>query len=338
MNQPNDQRCPECEAQPEPTPALDRRDFLRALGGSAAAVAATTGAGQAWSLAAEPAVKPAKPAEALIQELYTTLTDSQRKTIALPWTDPARIGLYNSALKGQRLGQIYSKPQQELIGRILRSIVDGEEGYRRISRNDKWDSSGAFENCGCHLFGEAVEGKQFSWVFSGHHLTLRCDSDLKDGVAWGGPIYYGHSADGHSETNVYNYQTRGVTTVFKSLDEKQRAKALVAGNPGDRTAGLRPRPLAGITAADLNAEQRQLVEKVMRDILSPFRKEDGDEVMQIIKSNGGLEKIHLAFFRDQGAKDSERWHYWRLEGPGFIWNYRVLPHVHCYVTIANAKV
>jgi hypothetical protein len=33
--------------------------------------------------------------------------------------------------------------------------------------------------------------------------------------------------------------------------------------------------------------------------------------------------------------DNMRWHFWRLEGPGFVWNYRVLPHVHTYVNISS---
>ena len=33
--------------------------------------------------------------------------------------------------------------------------------------------------------------------------------------------------------------------------------------------------------------------------------------------------------------ENVRWHFWRLEAPGFVWNFRVLPHVHCYVNIAN---
>ena len=73
----------------------------------------------------------------------------------------------------------------------------------------------------------------------------------------------------------------------------------------------------------------------MRDVLSPYRKEDADEVMQIIKTNGGMEKIHLAFYQDGQMNDSQRWHFWRLEGPGFVWNYRVLPHVHTYVNISS---
>ena len=67
-----------------------------------------------------------------------------------------------------------------------------------------------------------------------------------------------------------------------------------------------------------------------------FRRDDADEVMEIIKANGGMQQIHLAFYKDQQSTDDKlRWNYWRLEGHGFIWNYRVLPHVHCYVNIVN---
>ena len=86
--------------------------------------------------------------------------------------------------------------------------------------------------------------------------------------------------------------------------------------------------------SELTADQKRLVETVMRNVLSPFREEDADEVMEIIRRNGGMERIHLAFYRDAAPNDNNRWHFWRLEGPGFVWNYRVLPHVHTYVNIA----
>lgn len=64
------------------------------------------------------------------------------------------------------------------------------------------------------------------------------------------------------------------------------------------------------------------------------RREDTDEVMDIVRRNGGLERIHLAFYKKRDLEDSP-YHFWRLEGPGFVWNYRVLPHVHTYVNIAS---
>ncbi len=91
----------------------------------------------------------------------------------------------------------------------------------------------------------------------------------------------------------------------------------------------------GIAFADLKKDQQKQVESVMRTLLEPFRKEDADEVMQVIKANGGMEQLHLAFYGDGRNRDEARWHFWRLEGPGFIWNYRVLPHVHCYVNIVS---
>ena len=73
------------------------------------------------------------------------------------------------------------------------------------------------------------------------------------------------------------------------------------------------------------------MQRAMRVILAPYRREDADEVMQILRRNGGLDRLHLAFYRDGG--DDARWSFWRIEGPGFVWNFRVLPHVHTFVNI-----
>jgi hypothetical protein len=95
----------------------------------------------------------------------------------------------------------------------------------------------------------------------------------------------------------------------------------------------------GLAIAELSKDQKGLVEKVMRDVLSPFRKEDVEEVMLVIKRIGGMEKIKLAFFADnyEGAKTSKEQprSFCRLEGPGFVWNFRVLPHVHTYVNFSS---
>ncbi len=83
----------------------------------------------------------------------------------------------------------------------------------------------------------------------------------------------------------------------------------------------------------MSKDQHELVERVMRAVLSPYRKEDADEVMDIVKANGGMDAIHFAFYEDKEMTDRQPWHFWRLEGPGFVWNFRVLPHVHTYVHI-----
>src|SRR5262249_38917200 len=162
------------------------------------------------------------------------LKDEQKKDAVMAWDAggggqalPFRLRMYNTPVGGKCIGQVYTKPQQELITRILRSVSSGEEGYRQLARNGNWDTRSGLEDCGAVLFGEMAEGKKWAWVFSGHHLTVRCDGNPTDGVAFGGPIFYGHSPNGYSQRNCFYYQTRSVLSVFEALTEKQRKVAVI---------------------------------------------------------------------------------------------------------------
>jgi hypothetical protein len=343
--------CPECEAGAPREEGLARREFFRRVGGGALALAAG-GTAVPQLLAdgpAAPAARAAKPAEALIQELYRGLTAEQRRTVVYPWDHgatgrgqlPSRLRMYNQAF-GRRSGQVYTAPQRELVQRIARAICADDEGFQRINtvvEHDNWGRSG-WQGVGANIFGDPTQGR-FAWVLTAHHLTLRCDGNSEPNAAFGGPMYYGHIVDGLSQRNVFHYQTRSVRSVFDALSESQRGRAVLTGSPGEQYQSVRFRArgqaMPGLPAGDLTADQRRLVGMVMRDLLSPFRREDADEVMQLVRRNGGLERLHLAFYRDRGATDNSRWHFWRLEGPGFVWNYRVLPHVHCFVNIGAAQ-
>jgi hypothetical protein len=334
-------QCPECDA-PE---SVDRRHFLSVLGGTAVTLASLEAVPKIMAqpaATARPAQRVASPAEALVRELYQGLSEQQRTQVVLPWNHGAgpnaiatRLRMFNASINANNIGAVYTRAQQELNERILRAICSDEEGHRRITRNGTFDGSGNFTRCGAHIFGDPSGANQFAWVFSGHHLTVRCDGNSEPDTAFGGPMYYGHSPDGYSQRNVFNFQTRSVLSVWEALNEQQRRQAIISTNPGEQAASVRHRqaPYPGIAGRDLTPDQRRLVETVMRDLVSPYRREDGDEVMELVRRNGGMERIHLGFFKPAGA---ENWTFWRLEGPGFVWNYRVLEHVHCFVNIARA--
>jgi len=91
----------------------------------------------------------------------------------------------------------------------------------------------------------------------------------------------------------------------------------------------------GIPAGELSKDQLALAEEVMRAVLKPFRTEDVDEVMAVIKKIGGMEKVRFGYYPDGATNPKAPWHFWRLEGPGFVWNFRVLDHVHTYVNIST---
>ncbi|HLY76059.1 MAG TPA: DUF3500 domain-containing protein [Planctomycetota bacterium] len=314
-----------------PAHPMGRRGFLRAAGAGAAALAISR-----YGMARVQEAKAVdRTAEDLIRELYTGLSAQQKSAVILPLDAAERLGFHNKAL-GRKIGEVYTQSQQDLLGRILRALSSGEEGWRQISRDGTWDASKAFENCGANLFGD-LEGR-FTWMFSGHHLTLRCDGNREVGPAFGGPLYYGHSPNGYSERNVFSYQTKSALAVFESLDHDQREQAVAFEDPSEGLESVKFRctcdSTPGIPYPQLSKESRGLVQKLMRDLLGPFRKSDAEQALEVVRKTGGLEAMHLMFFRDKEAKTSQPWSFWRLEGPGFIWNFRVLPHVHTYVNIS----
>ena len=229
----------------------------------------------------------------------------------------------------------------------VNAYTTGDQGFPAIATDGvgcffiAWtgvDESGAGIFGQSYIFGDPTDNRPYAWVFTGHHLTVRCDGNSEADRAFGGPMYYGHSPNGYSNRNCFYYQTQSARRVFDALNGQQRQQALVTGSPGEQMQSVTFRPAGqarpGLAASQLTADQRQLVEEVMRVLISPYRQEDGDEVMEILRRNGGLEQLHLAFYRQNNGGPETQWHFWRLEGPGFVWNYRVLPHVHCYVNIA----
>ena len=338
--------CPDCENGPVAQPVLGRRDFIRVLG-TTAAVAAVGGLTPLQKARAARAAKQAE-AEAMVFDLFKSMDSDQKKKLVLPWDAgtnsgkgyPARLNTANAPVGKSVIGLEYDKKQVELLDRIFHSISNGEEGYKRLSRNGKFDNSGSFESIGALIYGEPVEGKKFSLVFCGHHLTLRCDGNSEEKTAFGGPLYYGHSPSGYANNNVFNYQTTAVNEVYTSLNAKQREVAVKPGKWADGVSTVKlPKKedkVPGLSIHEMSKDQKELIEKVMRELVSPYRKEDGDEVMEIIKENGGMEKIALAFYQEKGEfNEKDQWTYWRLEGPGFVWSFRALPHIHTFVNISS---
>ena len=118
------QTCPECSEVVAPLTGLRRRDFIRVVAGSAAGVlggASLLSSASAFAAPVEKA-RAAKPAETLVREIYATLTAEQKKAMVLPWAHgaekggtPTRLKTHNAAPLGKKLGEQFTKPQQDLI-------------------------------------------------------------------------------------------------------------------------------------------------------------------------------------------------------------------------------
>src|SRR2546425_993555 len=313
--------CPDCSP-------LDRRQFLKT------AAAATAGA-----LAVTAAPKFRGNSETLVTTLYKSLQPEQRAKMCFPFDHALRSKVdANWQITEARVGKAFTPDQQAMIEEIFRGLHN-PEFYDKVVYHMKEDGGG-LGAYSVALFGEPGTGK-FEFVLAGRHVTRRCDGDSVEGAAFGGPIFYGHAARSFNEAadhpgNIYWYQALRANDVFKMLDGKQRELALLdepREEKGTDTVKLTGRTdLPGIPVAALSRDQKELVRKVMADVLAPFRKADADEALKLIEKNG-FDNLHLSFYRHGDIGNDGVWDVWQVEGPAMLWYFRGAPHVHTWVHI-----
>jgi hypothetical protein len=310
---------------------FSRREFLTtaALGG----VAAATGVAAKTTASAD--------SETLVSHLYRSLSHEQKQRVAFPFDHPLRSKVdANWQITPVKISEFFTPDQQAMIRDIFTGLHN-PEFVDRVFDHIKEDG-GDIGNYSVALFGSPGAGA-FEFVLTGRHCTVRCDGDSVEGAAFGGPIFYGHASGSFNEQpdhpgNVYWYQAQRANEVFAALDGKQRAAALL-GDPRQESAnatvqlvkpGVAP---AGLPVAEMTRDQRELVDKVLSDLLLPFRDKDRKEAMKLIRANGGIEALSMSFYKNLDVGNDGIWDVWQLESPAMVWYFRGSPHVHTWVNI-----
>jgi hypothetical protein len=272
----------------------DRRQFLKAA--AAAPLAANL-----------PGAK-TQASETLVTTLYKSLSEEQKKKLVFGFDDQLRSKVDNNwFISPVRIGgTFFTADQQAMVTEIFRGLYN-PAFVDKVTQQLEEDAKG-LKNYSCALFGEPGTGK-FEFVITGRHLTVRCDGDSVEGAAFGGPIFYGHQAgpSGNEKPdhagNVYWYQALRANEVFKALDGKQRELALVSeksrAERATETVTYRRKgeKLAGLPVAEMSRDQRGLVEKVLGDLLMPYRKKDSDEAMRISKARAAWRRCRCRSIR-----------------------------------------
>ena len=324
MNQRPTISCSDCDS------SLDRRTFVRAIGATALAAAAGPGL---FSRFVHAAPSDKSDAEGVVGKLYGTLSDEQKKTICFDFDHQLRKTINaNWHITKPTIGSdFYTKDQQALIDEIVKKVTSAD-GYERIKKQTAEDYGG-LGKYSIALFGTPGSGK-CEWELTGRHLTLRADGNSVDKAAFGGPIIYGHGQS-DPKNNLFHYQTKQANEVFKALDGKQQAKALIEKAPSEAHVPLQgERPhFPGVAVSEFSADQKKLVEETLKVLLAPYRQEDVEEVMEILRSTGGVDKLYMAFYQQEDIGGDKEWDIWRVEGPSMVWHFRGAPHVHAYINI-----
>ncbi|MEI6240045.1 MAG: DUF3500 domain-containing protein [Planctomycetia bacterium] len=326
---------------PNPHRTLTRRRLL-------AATAAATPLLDFPSLRAVRGAEPVASAETLAQSLHASLTPAQREAICFPWDyRHPKFGLlrtrvannWNATTPAVK-SDFFTADQQRLVRDIFEQLVS-PDWLARFDKQLEDDTGGFGHDQSIALLGAPGSG-QFQFLLTGRHMTLRCDGDSAEHVAFGGPIFYGHDAGSFNEEkdhsgNVFWPQAVAANGVYRMLDGGQRNRALVPKAPRENAIAFRGADgREGLPVQDLTADQRAELDRVLALLLEPFRTSDRDEARRCLAAQGGLDHCRLAFYRDEDLGNDGVWDNWRLEGPAFVWHFRGAPHVHVWVNIADS--
>ena len=322
-----------------------RRLFLKRAGAlalSSASVASLPGLAKAADTAPN-------PPETLVKLLYDTLSGKQKQQIAFPWdhVDKNR-GLLRTRIENNWKitkptinSSFFNADQQAMIRDIFEGMTN-PDWLTRWDRQLKDDVGGFGKGQSIAIFGTPGT-EPFEFVLASRHMTLRCDGNSAEHVAFGGPILYAHEGEGMYEepghaNNVFWHQAVAANQLYDMFDGKQRKQSLVTkGMPSEELVGFGGPEggFQGLPVTEFSPDQKEHLQSVLQLLLEPFRQSDQDEVVRCLKTQGGLDACHLAFYKEGDVGDDSVWDNWRLEGPSFVWYFRGKPHVHVWVNVAD---
>ena len=322
--------------------ALPRREFLR----YSAAALALASPGLRLPIAS---AKDREVPETLVKVLYDSMNEKQKKAVCFDWDyiEPKR-GLLRTRLENNWKitkpsidSGFYTGEQKALMREIFLGMTH-PDWHERYDKQLKDDVGGFGKRQSIAIFGKPGT-KQFEFVLASRHMTLRCDGNSAEHVAFGGPILYAHEGESTFEkpnhpNNVFWHQAVAANKLYDMFDGKQRKRALVtSGMPSEELIGFRgpAGKFHGIKVADFSADQKEHLQLVLKLLLDPFRQSDQDEVVRCLKVQGGLDSCHLAFYKEGDLGKDGIYDNWRLEGPSFVWYFRGNPHVHVWVNVAD---
>ena len=196
---------------------MDRRGFLRSAGTAAAL----------FTTSRSPLFRPLMAAQtnsdSLPMQLYKSMSDEQRSKVCLPINHTSRGYVSNwwYIHREHRIPTTFNDEQQELIQTIFDGLHSPEH-QAAVKDQVQFDQYGNARNAPAVGFFGTPDDDDFEFIYTGHHVTRRCNAHTDKGLGFGGnPIFYGHFREQFNETkdhpgNPYWYQGK-IFNEFRQL-------------------------------------------------------------------------------------------------------------------------
>jgi len=176
------------------------------------------------------------------------------------------------------------------------------------------------------LFGDAASGKPWGWRVEGHHLSLNFTITDGKNIATT-PAFFGANP-----AEVLQGSRKGLRTLpaeedlaralVKSLDDKQRAQALISEKaPGDilTTNARKAEPLkpAGLQSNRLGQKQQEILMALLTEYASRHTPDIAAARIGRVRASG----LANIFFAWAGGLERGEAHYYRIQGSTFLIEY-----------------
>ncbi len=316
---------------------VNRRDIVRSLGATGALATLSPFTGNLFAANSKK--------DSLPMQLYKSMSDEQREKVGLPLNHDSRKFVSNwwYVHKQHRIHNTFNADQQELIQKIFDSMHNPEYAAA-INKQVKKDQYGQAKNTPAVAFFGTPDDKDFEFVYTGHHVTRRCNAHTDKGMGFGGgPVFYGHFDKKFRETsehigNPYWYQGKIFNEFIQALDSKQQARALAGDQPRPERGNIIAKKDSGwdgLACSELSTDQKKQLKQTMRRMLEMFRQDDVDATLRTIEKHG-LDRLNVACYDGKFdlGKDQE-WDTWQIEGPEMVWYFRGYPHIHTYFHVKS---
>ena len=314
---------------------LNRRGFIKLAGVSSVSLSLDPWAAGSL-LAAE------QKTDSLPMQLFKSLSDEQRSKVCLPIDHPRRGFVSNwwYIHRDYRVNNTFDKDQRALIQQIFDSL-HSREHQEAINTQVEIDQYGQEKNSPAVGFFGTPGDKDFEFIYTGHHVTRRCNAHTDKGLGFGGnPIFYGHFRDEFNETkdhpgNPYWYQGKAFNQFVQQLSVEQQAKGLATVQPrSERSSAVikkRKKDLPGLPSSDLSAQQKQLLLDTMKKMLAMFRSDDVEATIKSIVDHKVIDRLSISWYPGKYDIGSDGvWDTWQIESPEMVWYFRGQPHIHSY--------
>jgi hypothetical protein len=274
----------------------------------------------------------------------------RRALLQLDFTDDARANYVYWPYLRKGLPLEYMTAQQKFLTHDLLNTALSAKGYLsaiQVMQLEKLLADAEVvgfprgsENYTLAIFGSPGMDSDWGWRFEGHHLSL--NFAVANGEISVTPTFFGASPAAIRTGTLAGFRSQHYVhdaglALVNALSDAQRAVAIEDGNPPfDIVSGTlnRPRgswddwkslPETGIAISSLDAQQKQLVQHILDEVVTVYR----PEISRAYLAQVDVNELRFTWY---GSTLGNEAHYWRLDGPDFFFEYDLVQgdgnHVH----------